>query len=274
MNPKINTFLQLSAVAAALALTSCGRSDSAKAPEPAKPEPAKPVAAEPAAPGNPAPAFSKEGQADPASPPKGYSEADLVEITPEYPKPLFSSAPVATSNIANLEKADPEAEKRRLTFKLPKGTQNVALRKKVTSSDPLPIIGSLNLITDGDMEGSKGSYVELASGKQWVQIDLGQSYSIWKLLVWHSFQDSPVYLSVVVQISDDRDFKTYTTVYNSDAENALGFEAGKDKTYVETNHGRLIDANGTTGRYVRLWSKGNSADDVNRYVEVQVYGSK
>jgi hypothetical protein len=42
--------------------------------------------------------------------------------------------------------------------------------------------------------------------------------------------------------------------------------------YVETAEGRLVDAKGSRARYVRLYSKGNSANPLNHYVEVEVYG--
>ena len=222
-------------------------------------------------PGSPVPALSA---ATAAAPPRGFSEEDLQEITPAYPKPLFISTPLPFKGIPNLEKPDPEGTLRRLRFKVPKGAQNVALHKKVTSSDPLPTVGSLDLVTDGVADSADGCSVELSPGKQWVQIDLGASYDLWKILLWHSFKYPAVYFSVAVQISNDPGFKTgVTTVYNSDVDNALGLGAGRDPYYIETNHGRLIDARGTQGRYVRLWSKGNSANEMNSYVEVQVYGS-
>ena len=42
--------------------------------------------------------------------------------------------------------------------------------------------------------------------------------------------------------------------------------------YVETNEGKLIDAKGVHGRYVRLYSSGNHVNDMNHYIEVEVYG--
>ena len=47
---------------------------------------------------------------------------------------------------------------------------------------------------------------------------------------------------------------------------------GKDKHYTETFEGRLINARGITGRYVRLYSGGSSDNELNHYVEVAVYG--
>ena len=34
-----------------------------------------------------------------------------------------------------------------------------------------------------------------------------------------------------------------------------------------------MDAKGAKGRYVRLYSSGNTSNDMNHYVEVEVYGS-
>ena len=54
---------------------------------------------------------------------------------------------------------------------------------------------------------------------------------------------------------------------------ASGMGKGGDPAYVETNHGRVIDAKGIKARYVRLWSNGNTSNDMNHYCEVQVYGT-
>lgn len=198
---------------------------------------------------------------------------DLEDVTPKYPKPMFVGTPVPTGAIANLEKPDPEAVKARLTFKVAKGSTNIAKGKKVTSSDDLPIIGTVDLVTDDDLDGADGSYVEIAPGPQWVQIDLGESSVISKLLVWHFHKQSVVYFGVVAQISDDPEFKAgVTTVFNNDVDDKCKQGKGADKNYIETNHGRLIDGKNTKGRYVRLWSAGNSANELNHYVEVQVYG--
>ena len=36
--------------------------------------------------------------------------------------------------------------------------------------------------------------------------------------------------------------------------------------------GRLFDLKGVKARYVRLYSNGNTTNDLNHYVEVEVYG--
>ena len=78
---------------------------------------------------------------------------------------------------------------------------------------------------------------------------------------------------VVVQVADDPDFiDNVKTLFNNDGDNSSGLGIGKDKAYWETNEGKLIDAKGVVARYVRLYSKGNTADDQNHYTEVEVYG--
>jgi hypothetical protein len=149
---------------------------------------------------------------------------------------------------------------------VPAGTTNIALGKKVTASDSDPVVGTLDLVTDGDKGGDEGSWVELGPGKQWVQIDLAEEADIYAITVWHYHSQARVYHDVVVQISDDPAFATgVTTVYDNSA-------AGADHPYVETNFGKLIDAKGTKGRYVRLYSNGNTTDKLNHYIEVEVFG--
>ena len=82
-----------------------------------------------------------------------------------------------------------------------------------------------------------------------------------------------MYHDVVVQVSDDPEFKTsVTTLYNNDHDNSSGLGAGKDMSYVETSEGRLIDAKGVRARHVRLYSNGNTTSELNHYVEVEVFG--
>jgi hypothetical protein len=41
---------------------------------------------------------------------------------------------------------------------------------------------------------------------------------------------------------------------------------------VDSRYGKLIDAKGSSAQYVRLYSNGNTANDMNHYIEVEVYG--
>jgi hypothetical protein len=157
---------------------------------------------------------------------------------------------------------------------VPAGTKLLSKGKTVTSSDALPVIGELTYITDGDKSGIDGAYVELGPGVQWVQVDLGSSSKIAAIAAWHFHSQARVYHDVIVQVSDDKDFKKgVTTLYNNDDDNSAKMGKGKDLAYVETNHGRIFDGKGTVGRYVRLYSNGNTSDELNHYCEVEVFGA-
>jgi hypothetical protein len=194
---------------------------------------------------------------------------DKVPLNTQLPKPLFVGTPVPL-NVPNLE---PPMKGKRPDFYVPAGTVNLAKNKKVTASDTNPVVGTLDLVNDGDKAGDEGSWVELGPGKQWVQIDLAKNANIYAVLVWHFHSQARVYRDVVVQVSDDAAFKSgVTTIFNNDFKNDLGLGAGKDLNYVETYQGKLIDAKGVKGRYVRLYSNGNTTNKLNDYIEVEVWG--
>ncbi|MDQ8183936.1 hypothetical protein QEH57_24985, partial [Pelagicoccus sp. SDUM812005] len=107
----------------------------------------------------------------------------------------------------------------------------------------------------------------------WVQIDLEREATIYGLGLWHFHTQKRAYVDVVVQLSNDESFESgVTTIFNADHDNSLGFGVGKDKAYVETNKGKLIGAKETKARYVRLYSDGNTSNEMNHYVEVEVFG--
>ena len=194
---------------------------------------------------------------------------DQVVLKTQLPKPLFVGTPVPL-NVPNLE---PPTKGKRPDFMVPAGTINLAKNKKVTASDDNPDVGTLDMIVDGDKDGSEGSWVELGPGKQWVQIDLARDVNIFAVLIWHFHSQARVYRDVVAQISDDSTFKSgVTTIFNSDFHNELGLGTGKDMSYIETYQGKLIDAKGVKGRYVRLYSNGNTSNKLNHYIEVEVWG--
>lgn len=197
------------------------------------------------------------------------ASADQVQLELEYPPPFLSGTP-APINVPNLEAPDaPQPQ-----IMAPEGVENIALNKEVTSSDDFPIIGDLDLITDGDKESEEGYFVELAQGLQWVQIDLEEPAELYGIGVWHFHSQKRSYIDMVVQVSNDPEFEEgVTTLYNNDYDNSAGFGAGKNLAYIETNKGKLIDAKGTTARYVRLYSDGNTSNEMNHYVEVEVFGA-
>lgn len=194
---------------------------------------------------------------------------DKVPLKTQLPRPLFVGTPVPL-NVPNLE---PPMKGKRPDFMVPAGTVNLARGKKVTSSDNSPVVGTLDLVTDGDKAGDEGSWVELGPGRQWIQIDLARSANIYAVLVWHFHSQARVYRDVVAQVSDDSVFRSgVTTIFNNDFKNELGLGAGRDLNYVETYQGKLIDAKGAKARYIRLYSNGNTTNKLNDYIEVEVWG--
>jgi len=197
------------------------------------------------------------------------SKGKLVPIDIKLPKPMFVGTP-QNMNVPNLEKP---LGKLRDPFLAPAGTKNVALDKPVASTDEEPVIGEIDQITDGDKEAADGSYVELGPFLQHVTIDLGAPHTIYAIVVWHFHKQPRVYFDVIVQVADDANFvKNVKTVYNNDIDNSAGLGVGTDKHYVETMEGRLIDTKGIQGQYVRCYSNGNNNNDLNHYIEVEVYG--
>jgi len=199
------------------------------------------------------------------------SAADLVPIPLELPKPLFVGTPVPIK-VPNLEKP---TNVKRPPFLAPAGTVNLARGKTVTASDTYPVIGEIPFVTDGEKDGSDGTFVEFGPELQWVQIDLGAPANLYAIVFWHFHAQARVYHDVIVQVSDDATFKTgVTTLFNNDYDNTAKMGVGKDPSYVETAEGRLVDAKGVKARYVRLYSNGNTTNELNHYVEVEVYGKQ
>ncbi|MDB6136565.1 MAG: hypothetical protein JWM59_4808 [Verrucomicrobiales bacterium] len=224
----------------------------ASAPAPAVPEPTTAAAA------------PTTTVAAPAAAPAG----PLITIKPVMPTMLFQGTPLPASNRPpNLD----ISQKPVMEVQVPEGVTLLSKGKPVTSDDKDPI-GELSLVTDGDKQGDDGYYVELKLGKTWVQVDLEESKEVWLVWLWHFHKQGVIYRDVIVQVSDDPEFKTSTTVFNNDYDNSAGFGVGKDQSYIETNNGRPVPVPGVKGRYVRFYSNGRDLDDTNQYIEVEVYG--
>ena len=198
------------------------------------------------------------------------AQAEKEVLKLDLPKPMFVGTPrnIRSSNLERI------TGKKRAPFYVPQGTALLSLEKAVSGSDMEPIIGEVEFVTDGEKSGEDGYYVEFGPGMQWIQIDLEGSFELHALLVWHYHSQARVYRDVIVQVSDDPDFVSgVTTVFNNDHDNSAGLGIGRDKEYIEVNEGRLIDSKGVAARYVRLYSQGNTSNDMNHYVEVEVHGT-
>ncbi len=191
-----------------------------------------------------------------------------VPLKTELPPELIEGTP-KPMNVPNLVPAPEKAPE----FLVPAGTTLLSKGKKVTSSDDNPIIGTLDLITDGDKDAGEGYFVELLDGTQWVQIDLEKTADVSAIWVWHFHSQKRAYSDVIIQVSDDATFKSgVTTIYNNDYDESSKLGKGADAPYVESRFGLLADGKGAKGRYVRLYSNGNTSNEMNHYIEVEVYG--
>jgi hypothetical protein len=208
-----------------------------------------------------------------AAPLQPAAAQDLAPLPLVLPPPAMKGTPQAlpTNTTALPLTSDP-----RPPFLAPKGAVNVALGKPVTASDTNLINGDLKQITDGKKEAFDENVVTLRRGVRWVQIDLQGEYKLYAVVIWHDFTIPLVYRDVIVQLSDDPEFKTgVQTIFNNDQMNTAGLGLGTDREYFEnslTGAGKLIDAKGLQARYLRCYSKGSTDSALNSYIEVEAYG--
>ena len=200
--------------------------------------------------------------------------AFLVADDKELPLVLPKSVALGTPRPMKIANLEPVSKNPRILPKVPAAAVNLAKGCNVTSSAREAAAGDFSYLTDGDKGGEEGFEVELPRGAHWVQVDLAKSAEISAIVLWHFHRERRVYFNIIVQISDDAAFKKdVTTVYNNDAEGELGLGKGKDYCYYESNEGRVMALSpAIKGRYVRFYSKGNSAGPSNDYIETEVWG--
>jgi hypothetical protein len=195
--------------------------------------------------------------------------ADTAPLPLQLPLPGYAGTPKDMPPDTTAEKP---SDKPRPPFMAPAGVKNVALGKTVTGSDTAPISGELKLITDGKKEAYDENVVILRRRTQWVQVDLGANYSIYAIVLWHEHKTPLIYRDVVVQVSDDPEFKqNVVALFNNDQDNSSTAGIGTDREYFENHEGKLIDGKGTKARYVRCYSKGSTDSALNCYTELEVY---
>jgi hypothetical protein len=197
-----------------------------------------------------------------------FGAADQEVLALKLPAPTLKGTPEDLPAGPNLE---PLPEKPPAPFSTAKGVKNVAAGKPVISSVK-PFSGDLEQVTDGKKEAFDYDAVEMKKGSQYVQVDLGEPYAIHAIVMWHDHRYIQVMQDVIVQVSDDPEFKNnVTTVYNNDMDNSSGLGVGADREYFETHYGKIVDAKGVKGRYVRGYTKGGTLSALNCWQEIEVY---
>jgi len=197
-------------------------------------------------------------------------DSQLVPLKIKLPAPAFIGTPSDLPVGTTVEKP---TGKPRPPLMVPPDVTNLAMGKPVSCSSTNVPGSELSKVTDGDKESRESSLLLLRKGIQWVQIDLGAPKEIFAIVLWHNHDAPKVYHGVVVEVSDDPDFKNDVhVVFNNDHSNMDGLGVGADREYFETNEGKLIDTKGVKGRYVRCYTDGSTETKLNEYLEVEVYG--
>ncbi len=195
--------------------------------------------------------------------------ADTVPLVLKLPAHTAKGTPEDLPTGPNIE---PPPKTAPAPIQVPAGVVNVARGKPVTSS-VAPYSGELTQVTDGKREPFDEDVVEFKKGTQWVQIDLGNPTEIYAVVMWHDHRVLQAFHDVVVQVSDDPEFKNnVTTVFNNDADNSSKLGIGTDREYFELEFGKVISAKGVKARYVRSSTKGSSLSAINCWQEIEVYG--
>lgn len=196
----------------------------------------------------------------------GAQEKEALAL--QLPAPTLKGTPEQLPSGPNIE---PNSDKPAAAIMIAKGAKNVALGKPVKTSVK-PFTGEPEQITDGKKEAFDYDTVEMKKGAQWVQVDLGEPVAIQAIALWHDHRYIQVMYDVIVQVSDDPEFKTgVTTLFNNDTDNSSGLGVGTDREYFERHFGRVFDGKGTKARYVRGYSKGSHLSALNCWQEVEVY---
>lgn len=187
-----------------------------------------------------------------------------------FPPPGYVGTRVFGGQAASRPIRDPR--ERPWTLAVGATLRNLAAGKPVTASDAAPLRGSLSMLTDGVKNCTGDEVIELASGIQYMQVDLATPCRIDGVGLWHDCQAPRLYQAVQIWISDTADFQVARAVFNNDHQDLLGQGMGGDELYLETHLGLVQMVPQVTGRYVRAYSRGNTSNSLNHYTELEVYG--
>jgi hypothetical protein len=199
----------------------------------------------------------------------GEPDAEWVDLKIDLPQPLFVGTPrdLVTPNLESTPLENPPP------VQVPVEARNVAQGKLVTSDVPEPGFEQFDLVTDGNMDGGFDQVLELPEGPHFVQVDLESSCKIYAIGIWHYHAEARVYYDVIIQISDDPEFRSGVhTLFNNDHDNSSGMGVGEQREYIETAKGKVIPVEGVSGRFIRSYSNGNTSNDRNHLIELAVFG--
>jgi YD repeat-containing protein len=136
---------------------------------------------------------------------------------------------------------------------------NLAVGKVPTSDASLT---NAQVATDNDpFPDNSSQYAKTTTnGLHYVKIDLGATYSLNKIVVWHNANGNRTYHNTKTQVSVNG--STWVTVYDS----AVSGE------YLETPQGKEITFTTQNVRYIRDYVNGNTVDAYDHWTEIEAWG--
>ena len=135
-----------------------------------------------------------------------------------------------------------------------------------------------NYFVTGNDQPQTANTENPANPGYWLQLDLGQKYSITKLNLC-IYYDGRYLKDLVVLASNEAEFtkENSQVVYNADSNNFFGLGAGTDLEMPAQNNSAGFDITPTSvveAQYLRIFNNGNSKNDGAHWIEVEVYGTE
>ena len=135
-----------------------------------------------------------------------------------------------------------------------------------------------NYFVTGNDQPQTANTENPANPGYWLQLDLGQKYSITKLNLC-IYYDGRYLKDLVVLASNEAEFtkENSQVVYNADSNNFFGLGAGTDLEMPAQNNSAGFDITPTPvveAQYLRIFNNGNSKNDGAHWIEVEVYGTE
>lgn len=148
------------------------------------------------------------------------------------------------------------------------GGTNVALNKPVTGS--AGAASNLALATDGKRDLAAGDYyVDIGVGPAWIQVDLGQQYTLDYIRVWHYYSGGRTYHNVKTQVSADG--INWTTVFDSDSDGEYAESMAGHTVQMGKPDIAPLSTKGISVRFIRDSINGSTANGKDAWMEIAAY---
>lgn len=135
-----------------------------------------------------------------------------------------------------------------------------------------------NYFVTGNDQKQTANTENPANPGYWLQLDLGQKYSITKINLC-IYYDGRYLKDLVVLASNEAEFtkENSQVIYNADSNNFFGLGAGTDPDMPAQNNSTGFDIMPKAmveAQYIRIFNNGNNKNDGAHWIEVEVYGTE